>query len=271
MAPEPDHVMRPRVYDELEASARAGLDPCAIAATAANYYWDETLNRLRAKLYDAPFSVRLLCTAIAGPEGGDALRDAAAEACAEFTAALPPGFRTYQNPKASYHSTVFHTANPSDPRPADEAFIAAELKACAALVAATPALHVEVDRVVLASSGVLLVLLNEQGLGPSPTDDLRVRCRAAFPDAPKKQATFVMHVSLCRVETAPAADDDAWLAVMQRVDSLSARLRGAKATLRTIWHVQEPRIAVCGDLEEGCVVEPMATAPTTQSEVKAYV
>lgn len=261
MAPEPDHVMRPRVYDELEASARAGLDPCAIAATAANYYWDETLNRLRAKLYDAPFSVRLLCTAIAGPEGGDALRDAAAEACAEFTAALPPGFRTYQNPKASYHSTVFHTANPSDPRPADEAFIAAELQTCAALVAATPALRVEVDRVVLASSGVLLVLLNEQGLGPSPTDDLRVRCRAAFPDAPKKQATFVMHVSLCRVETAPAADDNAWRAVMQRVDSLSARLRGAKATLRTIWHVQEPRIAVCGDLEEGCVVEPMATAP----------
>jgi hypothetical protein len=204
MAPEPDHVMRPRVYDELEASARAGLDPCAIAATAANYYWDETLNRLRAKLYDAPFSVRLLCTAIAGPEGGDALRDAAAEACAEFTAALPPGFRTYQNPKASYHSTVFHTANPSDPRPADEAFIAAELQTCAALVAATPALRVEVDRVVLASSGVLLVLLNEQGQGPSPTDDLRVRCRAAFPDAPKKQATFVMHVSLCRVETAPA-------------------------------------------------------------------
>ena len=94
---------------------------------------------------------------------------------------------------------MFHTAHPSDPRPKDETQIAAELAACRALVAATPALHVEVDRLVLASSGVLLVLLNEQGLGPSPTDDLRVRCRAAFPDAPKKQRhARVMHVSLCR-------------------------------------------------------------------------
>jgi hypothetical protein len=202
----------------------------------------------------------LLCTAIAGPEGGDALRDAAAEACAQFAEALPPGFRTYRNPPTSYHSTVFHTGHPSDLRPKTAEEVSEELTICRALVGATPALRVEVDRLVLASSGVLLVLLNEQGNGPSPVDDLRVRCRAAFPEAPKKQATHVMHVSLCRVETAPPVDENTWRAVMQRVDALSERLRGTKATLRTIWHVQEPRIAICGDIEDGCVVEPLATA-----------
>ena len=68
-----------------------------------------------------------------------------------------------------------------------------------------------------------------------------------------------MHVSLCRVETAPATDDETWRAVMTNVDRLSDKMKGMKATLRTIWHVQEPRIAICGDVEGGCVVTPLAT------------
>ena len=254
---EPDHVMRPRVYAELRASARAGLDPNAIAATAANY--EVVDGNLQAKLYDVPNSVRLLCTAIEGPEGGDVLRDAAADVCAKFVEALPPGFRTYRNPPTSYHSTVFHTGNPFELRPKKKKEVQEELATCAALVGATQPMRVEVDSVVLATSGVLLVLLYEQGNGASPVDDLRVRCRAAFPSAPKKQATYVMHVSLCRVETAPATDDETWRAVMTNVDRLSDKMKGMKATLRTIWHVQEPRIAICRDVEGGCVVTPLAT------------
>ena len=257
---EPDHVMRPRVYAELHTSARGGLDPNAVAATAANYEMDG--EALIAKAYDVPMSVRLLCTAIEGQDGGDALRDAAAELCGKFVDVLPPGFRTYRNPPRSYHSTVFHTGHPSELRPKTKAQVEEELLVCKRLVGETSAMRVEVHRVVLASSGVLLVLLNEQGNGVSPVDGLRLRCRRAFPTAPRKQATFVMHVSLCRVATAPAVDHDQWRAVLNHVDDLSSKIQGMQATLRTIWHVQEPRVAICGDVLGGCVVTPLACRTT---------
>ena len=261
MASEPDHVARPRVYDELQASARSGVDPAAVAGVAPNYQWID--GTPRAIEYEHPDAVRLLCTAIAGPEGGDALRDAAASACRRFVDALPEGYRVYENPPRSYHSTIFHTGCPPacNFRRKDANQVVAELATARALVAATPALEMVVDRVVLASSGVLLVLLAQPGGGPSPTDELRVRCRDAFRDAPSKQATHVMHVSLCRViALAPENSQEEWTKVMRVVDQLSDEMRGTRATLRTVWHVQESRFATAGDVEAGCVVTNLPLA-----------
>ena len=127
---EPDHVARARVYDELGASSSAGLDASAVRAARANYEiladaTPTTRCRFRALEYAAPNSVRLLCTAIEGPDGGDALRDAAASACRDFVDALPPGYGVYENPPASYHSTIFHTGHPTELRPKSPAEVEA--------------------------------------------------------------------------------------------------------------------------------------------------
>ena len=272
---EPDHVERARVYDRLQDSARAGLNKAAVAETATKYSLDADGTPV-ALPYDVPNGVRLLCTKIGGPDGGDELRDAAAEACEAFVAALPPGYRVHRNPPASYHSTVFHTGQPTDFRPKSEEEVRREVEIAARLVGETPTLEMVVDRLVLAASGVLLVLLADaSGGGESPTDDLRVRCRAAWPDAPSKQATYVMHVSLCRIlevpppPPAPAGGQEeeeeeasAWNRVMERVEALSEGLKGKRATLRTVWHVEEKMQMTCGDVHAGCVITELPLATT---------
>ena len=262
-SPEPDYVHRARVYDKLQASARAGVDRAAVADFATKYEILED-GTPRALPYDLPNAVRLLCTKIGGADGGDALRDAAAEACDAFVAVLneSPGYRVHRNPPTSYHSTVFHTGQPTEFRPKSKDEVRREVELAAELVGETDAIEVVVDRLVLAASGVLLVLLSSPDGGESPTDDLRVRCRAAWPDAPSKQATFVMHVSLCRVLEVPSPSEDdesAWRRVMERVETLSEGLKGLRATLRTVWHVEEKYQMTCGDVTMGCVVTDLPT------------
>ena len=47
---------------------------------------------------------------------------------------------------------------------------------------------------------------------------------------------------------------------MRVVDQLSDEMRGTRATLRTVWHVQESRFATAGDVQAGCVVESLPVA-----------
>jgi hypothetical protein len=255
----PDHVGRATAYDELEASARGGLDPASIEAAGSKYSIDERTARATPLPYDVPNGVRLLCIGIEGPDGGDALRDALAHVCDTVIEALPTGWVTHRNPPRSYHTTVFHTGHPSDPRPPKDPYdLAFEVREATQLVGHTPRIPVIVDRVVMASSGVLLVLLTHPGGGESPTDDLRLRCRERWPGAPARQATYVMHVSLCRVlRTTPACDERDWSEVLGRVREASNAVKGKTATLTTVWHVQERTQMTCGDVEAGCVVKRM--------------
>ena len=255
----PDPVGRATAYDELEASARGGLDPASIEAAASKYSIDERTAHATPLPYDVPNGVRLLCTGIEGPDGGDALRDALAHVCDAVIEALPTGWVTHRNPPRSYHTTVFHTGHPSDPRPPKDPYdLAFEVREATQLVGHTPRIPVIVDRVVMASSGVLLALLTHPGGGESPTDDLRLRCRERWPGAPARQATYVMHVSLCRVlRTTPACDERDWSEVLGRVREASNAVKGKTATLTTVWHVQERTQMTCGDVEAGCVVKRM--------------
>ena len=95
-------------------SAASGVDADAIAECAKKY--DERAED--GALYPAPYpvddthkdpGVRLVCVPVKGPDGGDALNQAAGQASAAFERALPEGFRVYQNPPHSFHVTVFHT------------------------------------------------------------------------------------------------------------------------------------------------------------------
>ena len=255
-AQTPDHVGRARAYDELEASASGGLDPASLRDAASKYAIDEQTLVPTPLPYDVPNGVRLLCTAIEGPDGGDDLRDALARACERFIDALPTGWIVHRNPPRSYHSTVFHTGHPTDPRPPRDAYdLAFEVREATQLVGGTPPIPVEVDRVVIASSGVLLALLTHPGGGESPIDGLRARCRRRWPGAPRRQATHVMHVSLCRVLRAvPECDGALWERVLARAREVSAEVAGKRATLGTAWHAQEKTQMTCGDEEAGCVV-----------------
>ena len=256
-AQTPDHVGRARAYDELEASASGGLDPASLRDAASKYSIDEQTLIPAPLPYDVPNGVRLLCTAIEGPDGGDDLRDALARACERFIDALPTGWIVHRNPPRSYHSTVFHTGHPTDPRPPRDAYdLAFEVREATQLVGGTTPIPVEVDRVVVASSGVLLALLRHPGGGESPIDGLRARCRQRWPGAPQRQATHVMHVSLCRVLRAtPQCDGARWEEVLVRGREVSAEVAGMRARLGTVWHVQEKMQMTCGDEEAGCVVK----------------
>ena len=248
------------MYDRLAGSARLGLDRAAVAETATKYEMYDDGRPPLPLPYNLPDAVRLLCVGLHGLEGGDDLRDAAAAACDAFVKALPPGYRVHRNPPASYHVSVFHTGQPSEFRPKSADAVAEEVAVATALVAATAPVKVVVDRLVLAASGVLLLLLTAPGGGPSPVDDLRRRCRAAWPDAPAKQTTYVMHVSLCRIlEIPPATQGKAllleeWALVMEGVEKLSENLRDMRATLRTVWHVCERMQMTCGDKDMDCIV-----------------
>ena len=92
---------------ELEASASGGLDPASLR-DAASKYLSTNKPLVPAPLpYDVPNGVRLLCTAIEGPDGGDDLRDALARACERFIDALPTGWIVHRNPPRSYHPRCF--------------------------------------------------------------------------------------------------------------------------------------------------------------------
>ena len=126
----------------------------------------------------------------------------------------------------------------------------AECATAKELAAATPPPEMVADRVVLAGSGVLLLLLKDAAGRDSPVDGLRKRCREAWPGAPQKQSTYVMHVSLCRVVAVGETSEAQWAAVLGKVRELSEAVKGMKATLRSCWFVEETRQMACG--RDGC-------------------
>ena len=71
-----------------------------------------------------------------------------------------------------------------------------------------------------------------------------------------------MHVSFCRICGMPQQPELAaqWDEVMRHVRVLSEGMRGMRATLRTVWHVEEQMQMTCGDVAMGCIVTDLALA-----------
>mmetsp|Transcript_33306 Transcript_33306/g.72673 ORF Transcript_33306/g.72673 Transcript_33306/m.72673 type:complete len:281 (+) Transcript_33306:126-968(+) len=192
-------------------------------------------------------SVRYIAVALDGKEGGRELRDCAAEVTAELIQSQ--GLEAYINPKDTLHITIFHTGRPEKPewhRPLNAVETAQEKATMTELVASTGfskgTFKVVVDDVVLASSGVLLLLMSAPDGMPTPVDELRAKCRATFTNATFKQATYVLHTSLARLVSVESVNNDQ---LREAVKSASAKLKGMTATLRTVWYVEETSMMSC--------------------------
>ncbi|KXZ42088.1 hypothetical protein GPECTOR_208g400 [Gonium pectorale] len=205
------------------SKVRQGVDPAAIRKVQPLFHgargphggaprpkqyseWDEPL----------PYgAVRILALPL---NGSQAVLDIAASVTADVVGLLPPGTQVFANGPGSYHCTVFHTSQPTDPRPdpsrpdggLDDPSLPPprrrpqtaaewerELATVRRIVAATPVPTLRLERVLQASSGVLLLTWTEAGEA-RVIPDLRRRLREAFPGASTKQASII-HSSLLRI------------------------------------------------------------------------
>ncbi|EFJ45201.1 hypothetical protein VOLCADRAFT_106011 [Volvox carteri f. nagariensis] len=221
----------------------------------------------------------------------------AASVTADVMRLLPDGTKVFANARGNYHCTVFHTSQPTDPRPdptrpdggtdptlepsrrrlPTDAEWRRELEIVRQLVAATPQPLLrppQLERVVQASTGVLLLTWTEVGQG-AVVSDLRRRLREAFPGASTKQTlprsthnkvrtppknslsptkifvkATIIHSSLLRIVSSrplgPAAVD----AVSEACRHWTAKLRGTLYTPRTLWFIREMEFSTIeGDRE----------------------
>ncbi|GLC33614.1 hypothetical protein PLESTM_000092000 [Pleodorina starrii] len=192
----------------------------------------------------------------------------AASVTADVMRLLPEGTKVFANARGNYHCTVFHTSQPTDPRPdptrpdggtdlSQEPSrrrlpTAAEWKREAdivrQLVAATPVPVLRLERVVQASTGVLLLTWTEVG-DSSVVSDLRRRLREAFPGASTKQATII-HSSLLRVMSPGPLGREAVAAISEACRRWTAKLRGTRYSPRTLWFIRETEFSTIeGDRE----------------------
>ncbi|PNW86371.1 hypothetical protein CHLRE_02g083850v5 [Chlamydomonas reinhardtii] len=218
-------------------------------------------------------SVRLLVVPL--EESPVVLRIAAA-VTADIMRLLPAGAKVFANARSNYHCTVFHTSQPSDPRPnptrADgglddpaqpphlrrlptPAESARELQLIKDLVADTQVPTLRLERVVQASTGVLLLTWTEVGSG-AVVSGLRHRLRDAFPGASTKQATII-HSSLLRIVSSTPLGRQAVAAISEACKSWTARLRGTRYSPRHLWFIREHEFStISGEREVLALADP---------------
>ncbi|KAG2494072.1 hypothetical protein HYH03_007715 [Edaphochlamys debaryana] len=201
----------------------------------------------------------------------------AAAVTADVMRLLPEGVKVFANARGNYHCTVFHTSQPTDPRP-DPATPnggvdlaappaarrlptasewARELAMVQKLVADTPVPTLRLERVVQASTGVLLLTWTEVGTNSIVTD-LRARLRKAFPGASTKQASII-HSSLLRIVTPHPLGAAAVEAVSAACERWTERLRGTLYKPKTLWFIREAEFStITGEREVLTLADPTA-------------
>ncbi|PNH06223.1 hypothetical protein TSOC_007410 [Tetrabaena socialis] len=192
----------------------------------------------------------------------------AAGVTADVMRLLPLGAKVFANSRGNYHSTIFHTSQPTDPRadptlpdggvdlslrPAQRRTMTPaewghELETMRRLVSETPVPVLRLERVVQAASGVLLLTWTEVGEG-AVIPDLRRRLREAFPGASTKQATII-HSSMLRIAVA---------AISAAAERWSARLRGTRYSPAALWLIRETEFStIAGEREVLTLADPAA-------------
>lgn len=213
-----------------------GIDVAAVEAAAA------TLEGGKPRLYDVAGGVRYAALAV----GPTALAPRLADAATRVRDALvASGAELYVNPTHTLHVTVFHASRAEAPVHLDEAQKEAAARKFAGAARGIGAVHLIVERVVLLPTGSLVALLRppgrEEGGGPSPIDELRERCRRAWPDAPAQQAAPLIHTTMGRVVKAPRPGVD-FEGVANAVAAASRAVQGARVVLDALWIIEERRI-----------------------------
>lgn len=246
-------------YADLAAKLPSkGFDETAIATTQGSFA-DKT-----PRLYaDPPWSlpknaVRVLALAIGDAQLTDArtvkLAELALAAAREMKQALPPGTQTWLPERKGLHATIFHpglapgtVGTPGMVAPS-EAQLDKELHTARRLASNVPGnLTLVVDRVVATTSGVMLLLLRpEHDGGRVCVESIRSAAQALFPDAARKQAKGLVHVSLLRILSLPAGQfgpaADAAKRATEVCKAWSEKLRGMRVSARGLLYVREEQI-----------------------------
>eukprot|EP00873_Tetraselmis_striata_P046659 jgi/Tetstr1/466923/TSEL_011377.t1 len=201
-------------------------------------------------------SVRLLVVPL---EDAPRLVSMAAAATREVVAQLPPG-DMFLNARGDYHITLFHVSDLFDPvtdplaagggvepgtppfqrQRSSDAVLSKELELLTALAADTPAPVLEVDRIALADSGTLLLLLTERSSrsGGGGIGSLRQAGRRLFPGKPAREPNII-HVTLMRTLNPTQLSDAQLEAVGQACRKWSAKMRGMTFSPANLWFVHE--------------------------------
>mmetsp|Transcript_36308 Transcript_36308/g.102595 ORF Transcript_36308/g.102595 Transcript_36308/m.102595 type:complete len:266 (+) Transcript_36308:389-1186(+) len=215
--------------------------------------WPKQYTQLERPDGPLPFpTVRLVVIPL---EDSPSLVSAAAAATREVVSALPPG-DMFLNARNSYHVTLFHTSGLFDPvtdplqfdgglpaglapcdRPCSSLVtLEAERERVESLAARTAAPQLEVDRVVFADSGVLLLLLLE--VETNSVVEIRRNAREVLPGMPAKVPSII-HVSLMRY-LSPARLSPEQIQRLQYVcKKWTDQMRGKRFTPSNLWYVQE--------------------------------
>jgi hypothetical protein len=119
-----------------------------------------------------------------------------------------------------------------------------EMATARRVLASSPSPHLQLDRVLMANSGTLLITwLDTSGW----LRHLRQQLHRAFPGACTSQATIV-HTSLFRVLTPQQLPRDTISAISQECDRLTAQLRGTTWQPSRVWYVNEREFStIIGD------------------------
>ncbi|BDA45523.1 hypothetical protein COCOBI_07-3100 [Coccomyxa sp. Obi] len=153
---------------------------------------------------------------------------------------------------SKYHATLFHASAHQFPVEASSAEVATELKAVERSAVHLCPIEVVLERVIATPTGNVLACW--QILGGSEPEAVRRALRGALPRAPPAehqtvQDAAILHTTLARLlrlPTAPAAGrvlrsgaPDGAALLRSAVARISAELCGLRATLPTLWYVEE--------------------------------
>lgn len=243
-------------YDRMQSTfAEHGLDVPFIAGLRSSYTLDEegepqplTYTELHQAF--VPRTQRLVVFPLdCAPEVLQLAVDATNDI---LDSALPPGITAYINHPSRLHMTVFYLSHVDDPRPEPykqhgsqqastltDSNLQHESRVLTEAMASLPYFHVQVDRLLLADSGTLLLCSTD------PTghmQSLRQQLHKSFPGAPTKQTTII-HTSLLRILSPNQLSDQEKQKVQHLCELWTQRLRGKKIPCQTLWYLIETHYA----------------------------
>ena len=250
------HETRRIEYERMQKETlQAGLAMETVATTRGRFDVREGWISAWPKKYALPeHAVRILMAPVGGEPN---LTTQATCAVRKIMKILPLGMQVFINPAKSYHCTIFHLSRPEEvrtnpfleykqvppdgtPRRATDQVLQEEIQALQQLGKYVPTLVLEVERVILAPSGVLLMLFQDvTEASGDVVDRLRSTLRKAFPGAPIRQTKTVIHCTLMRLLTPvqlPLATREQIDAVCQ---SITQEVRGLRVRLPQLEFVYE--------------------------------
>ncbi|TMW59389.1 hypothetical protein Poli38472_004458 [Pythium oligandrum] len=235
---------REATYEDLYRSGRAGVSPEGIAHARSYFY-------LKDKEY--------VCRPYVFPTESDAVYLVAAEIPADFARVcrelgddlvglIPRVSGTddatgYVNDQATMHMTIFHTSHPDEMMPNAKSRKEDQIAKVHELASRFPPLPLKPHRIVLCSSGAIILLYEaiEDGVAdPYTIDRLRKLAREEFSPMPKRMSKSLMHTTLARLMD-PEISPEVIEKLHKRCEELTERLHHEhpSVVIQNLWFVEE--------------------------------